>query len=114
MNEKKADNTILSKKQKINEIDDMLALEKKQAQKLENLRDNFWNLHKSMDRCVTLLSQSIKGPNIEITLSDMRDSSEKIYNKSNENINMELKRVKKRVNKLYSQKEEIIKKRNQE
>lgn len=114
MEEKKADNTILFKKKKINEIDDMLDLEKKNTKKLENLRENFCNLHKDMDKCIDLLSKSIKGKNVEIALSDMRASSEKLYNKTNENINIELKKIKKRVNKLYSQKEEIIKKKSQE
>ena len=114
MNEKKADNTILPKKREINEIDNQLDAEKKHTKKLEKYQDDFHNLHKNMNNCLNLLSRSIKGPSTEVLIDDMRDSNETIYSKINENINVELKAIKKRVNKLYAKKEEIIMKKNKE
>lgn len=113
MNEKKADNIILSKKEKIDKIDDILEQEKKNTRKLENLQESFHALNGDILKCLELISKSIKGSNVENTLDDIRYSNNEILNKSYQNIDSELKQIKKRVNKLYSEKEELIKEKDQ-
>ena len=109
MIEKKADNTFLSKKDKINKIDEMLDIEKKKIKKIESLYDDFRVLNSNMDKCIDLLSKSINGPNVGVTLNNIRYSNKELFNKSNEKIDNELKIIKKKVNSLYKEKESIIK-----
>lgn len=109
MSDKKADNIILSKKERINKIDNMLDDEKKRIKKLENIQSNYHNLNTNISKCTSLLAQSIHGNNINDYLSDIQNTSEKIMQASDEQIDSELKSIKKRVNKLYFEKEKIIK-----
>lgn len=111
MYEKKADNIILTKKQIINQIDDKLSEEKKNIKNLENIQNNYHSLNKNMSKCISLLSKSIKGPQVDSMLSEFEYNNKRFMIKTDEKIEKELKEIKKRVNKLYLEKEETIKRK---
>lgn len=112
--EKRADNRInQTRKQLINDIDEMLSSEKRKARKLENLQNSFQNLNKNMDKCLDLISKSIRGNNVDSMIDEMRYTNKKLLSKNNQKINDEIKEIKKRVNKLYLEKEQLINKKEQ-
>ena len=114
MNEKKADNFIISRKEKINKIDDMLEEEKKKIRKLENIQENLNSLNMNMSKCLNVFSKSIKGANTESVLNYISNYNDQLLNKTDEKINSSLKETKKEINKLYLEKENVIKSREQE
>ena len=110
----KYDNFIISRKEKINKIDDMLEEEKKKIRKLENIQENLNSLNMNMSKCLNLFSKSIKGANTESVLNYISNYNDQLLNKTDEKINSSLKETKKEINKLYLEKENVIKSREQE
>ena len=76
--EKKIDNRIISTKEKIYNVDERLDVAKKRINNLQGMQDSVNAIAKSMNRCIDLLSRSIKGPAVNNRLEDMR-STNKIF-----------------------------------
>ena len=56
-----ADNRIEKSKKKIAQIDESIDIEKNKLKKIDNIQEEFVSLNKSINRCIELLSSSIKG-----------------------------------------------------
>lgn len=109
MEKKKADNRTVNTKQKIKEIDDRLDIERKKLQKLDDMREEIISLNKNMDKCIDLLAKSIKGPVTKSIFNDMYDSNKIFFIKANSAIDEENNISKKEINKLYQEKDKLIK-----
>ena len=83
MDTKRIDNNIKESKQKINEIDNMLNIEKKKIKTLEEMKETVYELNKNLNTCISLLSKSIKGKTADIIFNDMENANRRIYMKNN-------------------------------
>ena len=59
-NEKVADNIISERKQQIYQIEDRIDSEKNKLNKISDIEDNFIALNKSLNRCIEVVSSSVK------------------------------------------------------
>ena len=67
-----------------------------------------------INKCIYLLSKSIKGPNTEVVFSDMSDSSRSIIRNATATLEEKTMDIKGNIHKLYEEKEEIIEKNRSE
>ena len=110
----KLDNKILTTKEKINNIDDKLEAAKKKIKKLNDMQDNVNSIAKNMNRCIDLLSKSIRGPQVNGKISEMRKSNKVFLLKSTTSIEEETMKTRKDINELYKEKDTILREsRNQ-
>jgi len=109
MDNKKADNQILNTKQKINNIDNKLDLEKKHLNKIDEMHQEINSLAKDINKCVELLSKSMKGPTVNNMFQDMENTNRTFYRRATMELEQEEINIKKNINKLYKEKDAIIK-----
>ncbi len=109
MEEKRADNKVIETKQKINKIDDNLDSEKKKIKNLSDMQDSVNSINRNMDRCIELLSKSIKGPTTQNIFDDMHNTNRKFLINASQNIEDETTIARKNINELYKEKDRIIK-----
>lgn len=109
MENKKLDNEILNTKNQINRIDNLIDDEKIRIKKLDSMQEDIVSLSKSINRCIDLLSQSIKGPQSESKYNDMRNSNKKSYINIATFLDDEAELSRKKINKLYDEKETLLK-----
>ena len=112
--EKKIDNRIISKKEKIYNVDEKLDVAKKRINNLQGMQDSVNAIAKSMNRCIDLLSRSIKGPAVNNRLEDMRSTNKIFLAKSTASIEEETMAVRKEINELYKEKDRLIKENKQQ
>ncbi len=110
----KIDNRITPYKKRINTIDDELESEKAKLKKIYTMQENLHDLNRSLNKCIYLLSKSIKGPNTEVVFSDMSDSSRSIIRNATATLEEKTMDIKGNIHKLYEEKEEIIEKNRSE
>ncbi len=110
METKRIDNNIKESKQKINEIDNMLNIEKKKIKTLEEMKETVYELNKNLNTCISLLSKSIKGKTTDIIFNDMENANRRIYMKNNNLLEEETLDTMKKINKLYIEKNDEIEK----
>lgn len=108
---KEADNTIIQRKQRINKIDDMVDIEKSKIKKYSDMQENYYSLSKNIDKCIDLISRSIKGPNTVAIFDEMQNDNRKQMIETTEMLDSKIKESKDKVNKLYSEKNELIQKK---
>ena len=112
--EKKIDNRIISTKEKIYNVDERLDVAKKRINNLQGMQDSVNAIAKSMNRCIDLLSRSIKGPAVNNRLEDMRSTNKIFLAKSTASIEEETMAVRKEINELYKEKDRLIKENKQQ
>ena len=112
--EKNIDNRIISTKEKIYNVDEKLDVAKKRINNLQGMQDSVNAIAKSMNRCIDLLSKSIKGPAVNNRLEDMRSTNKIFLAKSTASIEEETMAVRKTINELYMEKDRLIKENKQQ
>ncbi len=106
---KKIDNRILTPKEKINNIDERLDNAKKRIKNLSEMQENVEAITKSINKCIDLLSKSVKGPQVNNKFNDMRDSNKLFLVKTSASIEEETISARKDINELYKEKDRILK-----
>lgn len=106
---KKADNTFVNRKEKINDIDERIDNERVNLKRINSLYDNAYSLNKSINTCVSLLYSSIKGKGIQNVLDDISNESKTNFRKMTAMLDQEEQEIKKRLDSLYEKKESLIK-----
>ena len=106
-NEKEADNKISERKQQIYQIEDRIDSEKNKLNKISDIEDNFIALNKSINRCIELVSSSVKSKNNTYMYEDMRISNNTLLNRVSNTLDEERDTVNKNIKNLYSEKSKI-------
>lgn len=109
MNDKRADNRININKEKIKNIDNRIDIEKDKLKKLDNIQDEFVSLNKSLNRCVELLSESIKGKKSNYMFEDMTNNNNNILKNVHSILDEEKTNTEKNLINLYSTKDQLEK-----
>lgn len=107
--ERKIDNRVVTSKSRISAIDEKLDIEKKRIKNLSDMQDTVNSIAKSMERCIDLLSKSIRGPKTNNRFNDMRNSNKVFLRKATDSIEEESMAVRKKINELYKEKDTILK-----
>ncbi len=113
-NQKKADNTLLDNKAKINKIDDEISSVSNQKKALENIKDSFIDLNKSIDDCYSLLAASFKGKKVNSFFTNNSLENNRRLKKLTENIDNNTDILQKKLNNLNDEKEKIQKEKREE
>lgn len=106
-NEKVADNIISERKQQIYQIEDRIDSEKNKLNKISDIEDNFIALNKSLNRCIELVSSSVKSKKNTYMYEDMRISNNTLLNRVSNTLDEERDTVNKNIKNLYSEKSKI-------
>ena len=106
-NEKEADNKISERKQQIYQIEDRIDSEKNKLNKISDIEDNFIALNKSLNRCIELVSSSVKSKKNTYMYEDMRISNNTLLNRVSNTLDEERDAVNKNIKNLYSEKSKI-------
>ena len=106
-NEKEADNKISERKQQIYQIEDRIDSEKNKLNKISDIEDNFVALNKSINRCIELVSSSVKSKKNTYMYEDMRISNNTLLNRVSNTLDEERDTVNKNIKNLYSEKSKI-------
>jgi len=96
-------------KKKINEIDNQIDNEKKKIKKIDSIQEEVTALNKNLNKCIELLSVSIKGEKNDKMLSDMYDKNKSFYVNFSSTLDDEISATKKKISKLNETKENLIK-----
>ena len=114
MESKKIDNEIINSKKRINEIDNMLNNEKNRIKNINDIQNNIYELNKNTNKCIELLSKSIKGKRTNASLDDIRNNNRTFYIKASNILENETSEIKKKIAILYREKNEEIEKNKKE
>ena len=106
-NEKVADNIISERKQQIYQIEDRIDSEKNKLNKISDIEDNFIALNKSLNRCIELVSSSVKSKKNTYMYEDMHISNNTVLNRVSNTLDEERDAVNKNIKNLYSEKSKI-------
>jgi|GEM_PF-6308431 hypothetical protein len=106
-NEKVADNIISERKQQIYQIEDRIDSEKNKLNKISDIEDNFIALNKSLNRCIELVSSSVKSKKNTYMYEDMHISNNTLLNRVSNTLDEERDAVNKNIKNLYSEKSKI-------
>ncbi len=104
-----ADNKININKASINRIDNEIDSNKNKIKTLTDMEDGFVSLSKNIEKCVELLSMSMKGNHIENKLSDISESNQVYLKKVVSTIDDEKTTATARIKNLYDEKDRIEK-----
>lgn len=106
-NEKVADNIISERKQQIYQIEDRIDSEKNKLNKISDIEDNFIALNKSLNRCIELVSSSVKSKKNTYMYEDMHISNNTLLNRVSNTLDEERDAVNKNIKNLYFEKSKI-------
>ena len=106
---KMADNKININKASINRIDNEIDSNKSKIKTLNDMEEGFVSLSKNIEKCVELLSMSMKGNHIESKLSDISESNQVYLKKVVSTIDDEKTVANDRIKNLYDEKDRIEK-----
>ena len=106
-NEKVADNIISERKQQIYQIEDRIDSEKNKLNKISDIEDDFIALNKSLNRCIELVSSSVKSKKNTYMYEDMHISNNTLLNRVSNTLDEERDAVNKNIKNLYSEKSKI-------
>ena len=110
---KVADNRIYANTVKLNNIDSRIDSNKDKIKTLGNLEEGFVSLSKSVEKCIELLSASMKGAQVERSLADISDSN-KVYLKNvMSNIDDQRIDTNEELKKLYNERDAAEKERRE-
>jgi len=96
-------------KKRINKIDNKIDSEKQRIKKFDDIQEEVTTLNKNLNKCIELLSVSIKGKTKEKMLHDMFDKNKSFYANFSSTLDDEISLTKKNINKLNEEKENLIK-----
>lgn len=108
MTEKIADNRIYSSKERINIIDNEIDQNKKILKQFDNFQENTKSLQKSLNRCIELLEQSVKGEKVNRMYEDMKNKNALSCNKTLRMVDEKILSYQKEISSLNDQKDNII------
>lgn len=108
MIDKQADNKIYSSKEKINIIDDEIVQNKKLLKQFDDFQENTKALQRSLNRCVELLEQSVKGEKVNRMLADIKDRNIHDCGKTIKSIDDKILVYQRKISELNNQKSDII------
>ncbi len=113
MYDKKADNKIIDKKEKIKELDNKIEEKRKIINQINDVEEGISALNNSINKCIELLSYSMDGNDVKKVLSISSDvnisNTKKIMSAIDErrnNLDKEIKKIDKEKESVKSQKEE--------
>ena len=109
-----ADNRIEKSKKKIAQIDESIDIEKNKLKKIDNIQEEFVSLNKSINRCIELLSPSIKGTKTNHMLDEMFNNNNNLLKNVSSVLDEEKEETKKNISELYYQKTETQEKLKKE
>ena len=112
--EKKADNLSYEKKKAVLELDDKIYNNKKKINNLVNIQDELMSLDLSINKCIDLLSETVKEENGNTLYDDAQQTNKKNFYKSLDIIEKNVDSLKKNISDLTSKKEELKKQNNSE
>ena len=98
---------ISERKQQIYQIEDRIDSEKNKLNKISDIEDNFIALNKSLNRCIELVSSSVKSKKNTYMYEDMRISNNTLLNRVSNTLDEERDAVNKNIKNLYSEKSKI-------
>lgn len=108
MNEEKTiDNKLVDNKAKLKVVNDKIDIEKQKMKNLDEIEELFVSLNSNINKCVELLSKSMKGENIGRKLGAIEESNKVNFNKSIYSINSNREDIKKKLSELSDQKDEV-------
>ncbi len=107
--EKKADNSNIEAKQKINKIDSEIENATKGIKKLESMKESFIKINKSLDKCYNLLQYSMYSKEKSIQYDENSNNNIKMLNELTEHIDEGKRYLNQRIEILNSEKEKIQK-----
>ena len=106
---KMADNKININKAQMNRLDNEIDSNKSKIKTLNDMEEGFVSLSKNIEKCVELLSMSMKGNHIESKLSDISESNQVYLKKVVSTIDDEKTVANDRIKNLYDEKDRIEK-----
>ncbi len=108
MNEEKTiDNKLVDNKAKLKVVNDKIDIERQKMKNLDEIEELFVSLNSNINKCVELLSKSMKGENIGRKLGAIEESNKVNFNKSIYSINSNREDIKKKLSELSDQKDEV-------
>lgn len=111
MDNKKADNVILKSKEKIDILDKEIYTKKSEIKKIDNMREEFISINKSVNKSLELLSTSTKNTGM---LNKMYEDNTMFIKKVNSLLSEKKLMIEKNLKNLYSRKDQIDKEQQKE
>ena len=105
---RKADNRIITTEKDIDKFDDQIEVEKNRIQELSEMQETVDEIVDNINKCIELLSKSMKGPTTENLFSDMYNSNKSFQTSVSTNIENNQIEIRKKLNELYKEKENIF------
>ena len=101
-----------NKKEKIfkttKDIDKKIDAERKRVKQIDKLYDEITKLNRQINRCVEVLSTSMEGQIVNVTLDEIYDENRINYRKASELLEEEMDSTKKKISEYHNEKEEIV------
>lgn len=108
MKDREIDNEIIERKKKIDIIDDKIDVEKKKLKQMEGIWDELISLNKNLNKCIDILSRSMRAPNSKYIYDDMRASNNGFLVKATVGMEEYTEVLKKNIHKLSDEKDQLI------
>ena len=112
LDNKKADNFAYNKKKELNDLDDKIYDNKTKINKLIDMQETLVSLDLSVNKCIDLLSESVKGERCNAIYNDILETNRKNFYSSLDIIEKNVDTLRKNINDLIKEKEEKTKKQN--
>ena len=96
-------------KKRINEIDNKIDSEKQRIKKIDDIQEEVTALNKNLNKCIELLSISIRGEKTGKKLNNMLDENKSFYANFSSALDEEKTITTKNISKLTDEKESLIK-----
>lgn len=96
-------------KQKIAHIDNQIDTSQSKIRKINDIQEELTALNKNLNKCIELLSISIRGKKKEKILNDMAGQNQKLYANFSSSLDDEILLTRKRISNLTEEKENLIK-----
>ncbi len=105
---RKADNQILNYDKEIEKVEEQIDIEQNKIQELSDMQESVDEIVDNINKCIELLSKSIKGPTTENMFSEMYATNKNFQTNVSTNIENNQIETRKRLNELYKEKESIF------
>lgn len=112
LDNKKADNFAYNKKKELNDLDDKIYDNKTKINKLIDMQETLVSLDLSVNKCIDLLSESVKGARCNAIYNDILETNRKNFYSSLDIIEKNVDTLRKNINDLIKEKEAKTKKQN--
>lgn len=109
MEEQKKESKTDYLKKRLNEIDNKIDSEKQKMKKIDDIQEEVNALNKNLNKCIELLSISIKGSQTSRKLNEMSNGNKSFYANFSSILDNEKGSSVKKINKLNDEKDNLIK-----